>query len=149
MNATLIATYLKQYVPIFQDIELLGLGLAYHYTVHADAIEQCGKFLGAPLTTTLDQTQNPIEPNIAVCDPGVVFAYEDLEEAAEEGDCAAMAYLGAQPEIFEVQYSTAVRATHVQEARLGASPTVLISSAEIISFKRLGSCADHYDEGAF
>lgn len=149
MNANSIAQYLSTYVPTFQGIEVLGPGVAYHYTINAKAIETDGKFLGAPLNPNLDQTQNPNQPNIATSNPGVVFAYEELEVAAEEGDCTRLIYSGVEPEIFEVHYAAAVRAAHVQEALLDAPPTILISSAEIIFFKRLGACAEHYDEDTY
>ena len=141
-----LAIYLRQYVPTFQGIELVGPGRAYHYTVHADKITQRGMFLGAALSTELDHTQSMTEPNIAACDPGVVFAYEALAEAAEEGDNAGILYSGTVPEVFELCYSAGVRATHIQELQLDAPPTILISSSEITSFKRLGKCRDHYDE---
>lgn len=145
MDANTIASYLKQAVPTFEGVEVAGPGVAYHYTVHADAIESLGRFLGAPLTPDLDRTQNTTAPNVARSDPGVVFAYDDLSEAAEEGDAARYVY-GREAEVVEIHYSGAVRATHVQEASLGAPPTLLISTAEIIRFKRLGRCAALFEE---
>lgn len=148
MKSTDIGRHLSDSLPAFQDIIVLGSGTAYHYTVHAYAIEDSGKFLGAPLDLNLDCTQNPNEPNVATCDPGVVFAYSELAAAAEEGDSARFVYPGSNPEVFEIQYSSAVQATQTQEAQLDAPPTILISSTEITSFKRVGPCSDNYDENA-
>ncbi len=142
MKSSDIARHLSDSLPAFQDIAVLGSGTAYHYTVHADAIENSGKFLGAPLDLNLDYTQNPNKPNVATCDPGVVFAYSEMEAAAEEGESARFVYPGSNPEIFEIRYSSAVQATHAQEVHLGAPPTILISSMEITSFKRVGPCED-------
>jgi hypothetical protein len=146
MDASKIASHLIRDVPTFRDVQVIGPGIAYHYTVHADAIEKSGRFLGAPLDATLDQTQNPNAPNIATAEPGVVFAYEVLAEAAEEGDSAGWLY-GREAEVFEVHYSAAVRAVHSQEADgTEAPPTILISSAQIQRFTRLGLCSQHFRE---
>lgn len=148
MRSTDIERYLKESVTSFRDAVVIGPGTAYHYTVHAQAIIESGKLLGAPLNTNLDQTQDPNGPHVARCDPGVVFAYSELAFAAEVGDAARLAYPGCCPEVIEVQYSSAVKAIHSQEAALDAPPTILISSAEIFSYRRLRPCSDFYDENA-
>lgn len=148
MKSTDIERHLNETLTSFQDAKVIGPGTAFHYTVHAVAIEESGKFLGAPLSDDLDCTQDPNGPRVAKSDPGVVFAYSELCTAAEEGDCARDLYPGSCPEVFEIQYSSAVEAIHAQEEKLGAPPTILISSAEITDFKRLGPCSENYDENA-
>jgi hypothetical protein len=41
-------------------------------------------------------------------------------------------------EIFEVEFSGAVKATHNQEATFGSPPTLLITTTDIVGFKRMG-----------
>ena len=133
MTAQDIAAYIRSYVPNFVDVEILSSGTAYHYTTHADQINADGRFLGAPLTPDLDRTQNNPRSPQATNDPGVVFAYENINDAVDEG---------FNQMIVEISYSAAVRATHEQEAALdydaGAPPTILISSNEIVSFRIVG-----------
>jgi len=148
MKSTDIERYLNESTTSFRNTKIVGPGIGYHYTVHANAIEKAGKFLGAPLSEDLDCTQDPNKPNVASSDPGVVFAYAELADAAEEGDSARFMYPGSTPELFEIKYSSAVEATHIQEAELDAPPTILISSVEITSLKRMGPCSDNYEENA-
>lgn len=145
MNAEDIAVYVKQQVPVFEDVEIVGPGIAYHYTCHADAIGASGGFFGAPLNPDLDRSQDPNETRPASSDPGVVFAYEELAEAASEGASAEHVWKGRISELFEIQFSSAVRAQHSQEKHLLAPPSLLISSREIIGFKRLGRCSELAD----
>ncbi|MFC1574855.1 hypothetical protein ACFL3Z_02125 [Gemmatimonadota bacterium] len=137
MTAKEIADFLRAQVPTFQDIEVLSTGRAFHYTPHADRIEAFGRFLGAPLTVNIDRTQDRPESPQATSDPGVVFAYAALSDAVEEG---------FNTEIFEISYQSAVRATHSQEAELGAPPTILISSSEISECRRLGRAEELGDQ---
>jgi hypothetical protein len=146
MHAEDVKEFIRREVPTFGNISILGPGMAYHYTIHAELIESSGRFLGAALTMDLDRTQDPNVPRIATSDPGVVFAYRDIAEAAEEGDAAALAYPGASPELFCIHYVAAVEATHLQEAQLGASPTLLIASIDIESFERLGACGEYWND---
>lgn len=148
MIATDIAKYIHENVPTFQNIEILGQGVAYHYSRHPGDIIANG-FLGAPLTRDLDRTQNPNENHKASHKPGVVFGYESLDEAAEEGDCAKYLFHGCEPKIFRINFTAAVRAVHIQETLLEAPPTIMISTTEIESFECLGPCSDFWDESDF
>ncbi|MEC4749884.1 hypothetical protein [Methylomicrobium sp. Wu6] len=148
MIATDIAKYIQENVSTFQDIEILGPGVAYHYSRHSEGILANG-FLGAPLTLDLDCTQSPVENHKATHNPGVVFCYESLEETAEEGDCAKYLFNECEPKIFRINFTAAVRAVHVQEALLESPPTIMISTTEIESFECLGPCSDFWDEEGF
>lgn len=148
MTANDIADYVRAHISTFQGVRHLGEGVAYHYTIRSDEILRFGRFLGAPLSQDLDCTQNPDQANTTTADPGVVFAYESLTEAAEEGDCLIYPYPGSEPKVFKIVYRRAVEATHIQEAELGTPPTILISSMDIVSFECLGPCSELYDDGA-
>ncbi len=130
MTSQELAEFIQTAISTFTDVELLGAGKAYHYTNHAAAIVQSGRFLGAPIDAELDKTQNHLVSPPATADPGVVFAYEQFEVAKEEG-------FGCK--IIEVNFSSAVRATHVQEAELDAPPAVLILNTEIASFNLMAA----------
>lgn len=129
MTADEVRQYIEEHVPNFINVKLRGPGVAYHYTPHADAIIAASRFLGAPLTVDLDRTQQEqANSPVAIHDPGVVFAYEDVEEARGEG---------AGLDVLEITYSAAVEALHEQEAWLEAPPTILIVSTDIIAFKKV------------
>ncbi len=136
-----LATYVTRNVPGFEQVTLLGPGCCYHYTTHWLRIEQAGKFLGAPISAVLHQTQRTSEVSPTATDPtGIVFAYEDLEKSREEGK-------GQQ--IIWLLYRSAVRAMHALEAKdLEARnkkafagytflirPTLLIPAREIAEFR--------------
>jgi hypothetical protein len=146
VTAEEIATYIRSQVPTFEVIRILKGGVAYHYTTRADEIHSAGRFLGAQLSPDLDCTQNPNQPNRASADPGVVFAYASLQEAAEEGDSALFLYPGRTAHVFRLSYSCAVEARHLQEAELDAPPTLLIPNTFITKFECLGICAELWDQ---
>ncbi len=148
MKATKIAEYIANNVPTFRDVEIIGPGVAYHYSRHADEIIAHG-FLGAALSPNLDCTQTAVENLKATEKPGVVFGYESLEETAEEGDCCRITFPWCNPKVFQINFAAAVKAIHVQESFLEAPPTILISTEEIESFECLGLCSDLWDESAF
>lgn len=148
MKATKIAEYIAKNIPTFRDVEIIGPGVAYHYSRHADEINAHG-FLGAALSPNLDFTQSAVENQKATEKPGVVFCYESLEETAEEGDCCKYVFLGCNPKVFKINFTAGVRAIHVQESFLEAPPTILISTEEIESFECFGLCSELWDESAF
>jgi hypothetical protein len=130
MIAEELATFIARNVPTFRVLEVVGPGVGFHYTYYSDAIERSGRFFGAPIDEELDRTQFSLASVPAKHDPGVVFAYENFADAAEEGwGC----------EVYEIQYKKAVLASHMQEELLGAPPTLLILTSEISSFKHLGT----------
>lgn len=144
MNTEELLEYLKQEVKTFINLEIIEEGIAYHYTNHFSKIEKDKKFLGAEINKNLDKTQQELISKPATNDPGVVFAYENLEDAIEEGfDC----------DIIEIKYKKAISANHTQENELGNMvnsfltqlgdsdnfeedlKTILIINTEIISFQ--------------
>lgn len=136
MHARELLEFIQARIPTFTEVSLLGAGRGFHYTPHAEAITRAGRFLGAPIDENLDQTQTEAVSRPATSDPGVVFAYENLSDAEDE------AYIGGHEgpdfEIFEVEYRSAVKATHDQEAFLEAPPTLLIMTTDVVGFRRLG-----------
>lgn len=128
MSAQELLAHIESNVKTFTDCKLLGSGVAYHYTNHFAAIEERDGFLGAAIDNNLDQTQVTIPSKAAAHDPGVVFAYEDVEEAKLEG--------GKKCDIVEIRYAAAVEATHAQEAEWAeAPPSILILTTDIDSYK--------------
>lgn len=85
--------------------------------------------MGAPIDKNLDKTQLSVISKPAAHDLGVVFAYEDLKAAKEEG-------FGC--DIIELEFSKAVKARHKQEASLGAPQSLLILNTDITAFKKIG-----------
>jgi hypothetical protein len=86
MHADELLEHVKKTVRTFENVELVGPGRGFHYTPYADAIEKHGRFLGAPIDENLDQTQAGefgAHSPPATHDPGVVFAYNDIESAEE------------------------------------------------------------------
>jgi hypothetical protein len=132
MTAHELAAHLLKNVSTFRQPRVIGPGVAYHYSPHRMLIESTGCFLGAPLDTNLDFTQSELVSAPAKHDPGVVFAYVERGDAADEG-------FGC--ELFELRYRAAVLAEHIQEAALGAPETVLILTSDIESFECLGACS--------
>lgn len=128
MTARELLDHIETNVKTFTNCKLLGAGVAYHYTNHLAAIEAHGGFLGAPIDSNLAQTQVSIPSKPATHNPGVVFAYEDVEEAKLEG--------GKKCDIVEITYSAAVEATHEQEAEWAdAPPCILMLTSNIVSYK--------------
>lgn len=123
-----VATYITENVPIFTNVELIDEGVAYHYTEHADAIQEAGKFLGVGLNKEIDRTQSNFMSQPATEDPGVVFGYENIQGAVQEAYGAV---------VIEIRFLRAVRALHSQEAALGAPKSVLIVNTDITTFTRI------------
>jgi len=121
--------FVKACIPTFVEVRRIGPGSAFHYTSHADAIDRCGKFCGAPITPNLDRTQGGLTSNPASSDPDVVFAYLNINDTAEEGSGCI---------VYEIFFDEAVWAWHIQEKELGAPPTILILTSAITSFRRIG-----------
>ena len=147
MSTEELLEYLKKEVQTFTELEIVENGIAYHYTNHFDKIEKIGRFLGAEINSNLDKTQNTLVSKPATSNPGVVFAYENLSDAEEEG-------FGC--DIIEIEYKKAILANHSQEnsldsitnlllEKLGESQdlhsenlkTVLILNTQIISYKKV------------
>ncbi len=136
--------YLTESVPNFLNPELIEHeGECFHYTENWRVIEAEGVFKGAPVNQELDQTQNV---EFELVDDGVVFGYDNLEDAREEGyGCS----------IVKIRYRKAIRALHESENNLGdlfaeaavgtemeglldtggAPPTLLILAADILDFE--------------
>ncbi len=132
-------------VNVFTDKHIVRDGYCYHYTSHWDSINKNG-FLGALIDENLDKTQNEIYSPPAKSNPGVVFAYENIKDAREEGGGC---------DVIKIKYRSAISATHSQEAHLsnlvndslkkyGIEPdvtqhpkTILILNTEIIEFEKV------------
>lgn len=137
--------FLKQNVNGFTDSRIVRNDFCYHYTSHWDSINNIG-FLGAPIDENLDKTQNETYSPPAESNPGVVFAYENINDARDEG-------FGC--DIIKIKYKSAISATHTQEEQLsnltndslkkiGIEPdvsphpkTILILNNEIIGFNKV------------
>ncbi|PCJ86744.1 MAG: hypothetical protein COA57_05910 [Flavobacteriales bacterium] len=128
MTAEELRDFISSNILTFDNLKIIENGVAYHYTTHFDKIEKTGKFLGAPIDKNLDQTQVTLPSKPATNDLGVVFAYLDEEETRDEGcDC----------DIVEIEFTKALKATHVQEATLGAPDTILILNTDIKNYKNI------------
>lgn len=128
MTVEKLKDFIVSNIRTFEDVEIMGEGVAFHYTKHFDKIESLGNFLGAEIDNNLDQTQLKLTSDPATHSPGVVFAYLDEGDSREEG-------FGC--DIVEVEFKGAVKATHGQEKTLGAPPTILILNTDIIRFTKL------------
>ena len=128
MNTQELSDYIRANIPTFQNIRIVGEGTAFHYTNHYLAIVEYGGFKGHSIDNNLDRTQMTI-PSVPASDlQGVVFAYENLEDAIEEGwEC----------DIIEISYSEAIIATHSQEALFDAPDTVIILCEYIRNFSKV------------
>jgi hypothetical protein len=125
MNPEQLLTFIQQNVPVFINARIVSHGIAYHYTDHYLSIVEYGGFLGHPINENIDNTQITIPSNPASDPNGVVFAYENLFDAQEEG---------AGSEIIEISFQSAIITTHSQEAALGAPDTVIILCGDIVNW---------------
>jgi hypothetical protein len=141
VNAGHLLEYIVEHVPVFEDVQLLGEGIAYHYTPHSAEIAESNHFFGAPVNEELDRTQTGFDSPPASSDPGVVFAYATQKPVVEEGHFGNC-------HLFKIRYGAAVRGMHSQErdmmAALGEqhSPTLLIMTGDILGFEDLRSMAN-------
>ncbi|MDA9554919.1 hypothetical protein N9R54_01675 [Pelobium sp.] len=111
MNASELYSFLIKEVPNFENPEIiLDEGECYHYTPHWQKIKEQNKFKGAKIDCNLDQTQMINYLGEATELEGVVFAYEDLNDAREEG-------FGL--DIIKIRYRAAIKALHKAEDALG------------------------------
>lgn len=118
MDIYSLLQFIEGVVPTFQDIELIDQeGVAYHYTPHWNKIQESGRFLGADIGSNLDCTQSSIISAPALYDPGVVFAYEQVAEAREEG---------FDLDIIKITYRKALKAFHTQENYLDSMTDIEI-----------------------
>lgn len=139
--------FLIENVPNFAEPEILNSeGECYHYTAHWNKIQQSNIFKGAKINKDLDQTQNINYLGEAIETEGVVFAYENLKDAREEG-------FGL--DIIKLRYKTAIKALHKAEDELGdftveearkhgiempkneTPKTLLILTSDILSFEHV------------
>lgn len=127
MTSEELQDFIKTNIPTFDNFQIIENGIAYHYTSHFEKILAFGKFLGAPINNNLDQTQLTLVSKPATHDPGVVFAYLNIEDTKEEG-------FGC--DVVEIEFKKALRATHTQEASIGAPDTILIMTSEIVKFTK-------------
>ncbi|MBC8350391.1 MAG: hypothetical protein H8E66_00285, partial [Planctomycetes bacterium] len=128
-TANQLYLYVLQQIPNFNEVRLLGEGVAHHYTDHADELS-VETFRGAEVSPDLDRTQDDDHSPAAEHDPGVVFGYPGLADSQNEGGNSQVMRLG---------YSAAVEATHETEANLDyAPPTILIINRELVSVSNSG-----------
>ncbi len=121
----------------FVNPQELPAGKAFHYTQHKEAIENKG-FLGRKLGNDIGYTQDKLVSDPATEPDGLVYAYEDINDALDEGGAGA-----TNTDIFEISYSKAIRAIHAKEAQeYEAPPTVLIMAPDITGFKFIGKGHD-------
>lgn len=119
MTTEELLKYLNTNVPNFKNPEIISSGVAYHYTSHADIIISTNQILGVPLNKDLDRTQQSLKSKPATNNPGVVFAYEDIEDAKEEGfGCS----------ILKIEFNSAIKVMHGQESDLSSSTNDLMKS---------------------
>lgn len=136
MTTEELLKFIENEIPTFRDLKLLQNGLSYHYTRHWQAIQTTGGFLGAPISRNLDQTQTALRSPPATDDNGVVFTYADKWDAIKEGSVVP------KTELIEITYEDAVQATHSQEAKIGAPPSILILVPNIMDYRIVGRCAN-------
>ena len=109
MAADELLLFLIENIPNFHNPTLIQeQGICYHYTQRWSEINEEG-FKGAPINLDLDRTQLVGSP---IVEKGVVFAYENIEHAKDEG-------LGMQ--IVKIKYNRCLRALHLGEDSLGGS----------------------------
>lgn len=146
MDIYTLLKYIQANVPTFTKLEIINEGTAFHYTPHWDKISLSKKIMGAPIDENLDRTQDAEISEPASHDLGVVFAYEDIKHAIEEGDGL---------DIVEFRYKQAIKAMHNQEEELTRitnediskiNPdhineehpfTIMILTTDIISFDKI------------
>ena len=110
METEELLEFIVKNVPNFENPELIEqAGECYHYTENWKSIKMDGAFKGAPVNEDLDRTQNM---NFELVDSGVVFGYDNIQDAQEEG-------LGC--EIVKIRYRKAIRTLHKAEDSLGES----------------------------
>lgn len=145
MDVKKLKEFLIKKVPNFSNPKIhLTEGECFHYTHHWDKINSLNKFKGAKINEDLDQTQNINFEAEASEDIGVVFAYENIKDAREEG-------FGL--DIIKIKYKNAISCVHKAEDNLGkytsemarslgidfgetnTPPTFLILTSDIISFE--------------
>ena len=148
MTPAELSDFIRKNVPVFSVMREMEGGSAFHYTSQRAGIERTKMFLGAEVNADLDHTQVALVSPPAKHDPGVVFAYENLIDSAEEGD---------KCDIIEVEYTGALLAMHTQESALGdllavhtqesghsTPPTLLIINRDITRFRYVGIGRDLY-----
>lgn len=144
MDTEKLYEFLIKHVSSFLNPMLIEQGECYHYTAHWDKIEKQNKFKGAKIDKNLDRTQSIAYLGEATEENGVVFAYENLADAIEEG---------FDLDIVKIRYKRAIKALHRGENDLGemmsqlalesgilmdenlTPPTILILASDIIDFE--------------
>jgi hypothetical protein len=134
MTTEELEVFIKENIPNFIDVSIIQNGIGYHYSIHTDKILSEKKFKGAKIDDNLDCTQQDISFLPATDPGGVVFAYEELSDAIEEG--YAMPGDELTVKILKVSFSSAIKALHEQEYNLtGAPHTLLILVDDILDFE--------------
>jgi len=124
----------------FKNPKIVGAGEAFHYTPHGDKIRRTGRFFGIPVDRLLHATQkHPV--SVPATDPnGVVYAYQRMAAALEEG---------LDFEIFKLKYRCAITAFQPMDAVNVArtdpdkDSQILILAQNIESFASIGDARDH------
>jgi hypothetical protein len=117
--------YIRKYVPAFTVVKKLGDGSCYHYTQHIYAILTDGMLKGVHPNPNMDCSQHGTTSIPATKHPGILFGYDKYTDATEEGfNC----------DIVKIEYSKAIMVEHVQEALLGAPPTIVVVTTDITSW---------------
>ena len=102
MNVADLKNFIKKEVPNLTQSELIGPGTAYHFTMHAESIENYGAFLGRTVDKDIDRSADDLVSKKAVDEKGIVYAYLDRARTIEEGcfgDC----------DLYEIKFSQALQ----------------------------------------
>lgn len=145
MDILKLSQYLIENIPNFNNPEIIDTeGECYHYTAHWDKIKASNKFNGAKINKDLDRTQMISYLGEAKEEEGIVFGYEKIDDAREEG-------FGL--DIIKICYKKAIKTLHKGEKKLddfmvnealrngiemekqNTPETILILVTDIISFE--------------
>ena len=141
MNVVELINFINQKVPNLTQVELLGPGTAYHYTMHSNAIEKAGEFLGRSVDEDMDHSGEEMISKKATDKDGLVCAYLDFNRTMEEGSYGNC-------DIYKLEFTEAVAAYNEQERLLdledGFEPAkiIFIPAKNVTNFKRMGKCTE-------
>ena len=141
MNISELKSFIKEHVPNLTQVEIIGPGTAYHFTMHAESIEKHGGFLGRTVDKDIDRSADNLVSKKAEDENGVVYAYLDKARTVEEG-CFGNC------DLFKIEFSQALAAYNEQERLLdledGFEPAkiIFITAKNIASYKHLGKASD-------
>lgn len=145
MNTSDLYNFLIKEVPNFENPEIIfSEGECYHYTPHWQKIKKHNKFKGAKIDSNLDQTQKISYLGEATELEGVVFAYEDLIDACEEGfslDIIKIRYRFAIKELHKAENDLskfmveAANREGIKMTKVNTPYTILILTSDILTFE--------------